>query len=254
MAKSSKSKPKQGGVLETLKTAVYALAIALFIRTFFVQAFRIPSGSMEDTLLIGDFLLVDKITYGAKVPFTDWRLPGFRDPARGDIIVFKDPRTNRDYIKRCIATGGETIEIDDNVVAIDGHSINEPYKVLKQVGGPVRKDYGPRRLPDGSLFMMGDNRNNSQDSRYWNELDPTRVVGRAFVLYWSTDPERAPRFVREMTDSWAKGLLELVLGRPRITRLGKWLAKDYSEVYALEADASAGAFGAAEAATPTQTP
>ena len=86
MAKANKGKPKKSGFVDTTKTAVYALAIALFIRTFFVQAFRIPSGSMEDTLLVGDFLLVDKLTYGAKVPFTEWRLPGFRDPRRGDII------------------------------------------------------------------------------------------------------------------------------------------------------------------------
>ena len=89
-----------------------------------------------EALLIGDFLLVDKLTYGAKVPFADWRLPGFRDPRRGDIIVFKDPRTNRDYIKRCIATDGETIEIKHNEVYIDGQVLPEPYKALKRVRGP----------------------------------------------------------------------------------------------------------------------
>ena len=222
------AKEKRG---DSFRTAVYALLIALFIRTFFVQAFRIPSGSMEDTLLIGDFLLVDKITYGAKVPFTDWRLPGFRDPRRGDIIVFKDPRTNRDYIKRCIATGGETISLEDNVVFIDGKQLEEPYKAIKPIGGPNLSNYGPRRIADEGLFMMGDNRNNSQDSRYWNELDPHRVVGRAFVLYWSTDPGRAPGWVRSMSEGWVKGFLQLVLGRPRITRLGTWLAKNYSKVY-----------------------
>ncbi|NNE42768.1 MAG: signal peptidase I [Gemmatimonadetes bacterium] len=233
MSKKKNQKKKRGG--DTLRTAIYALAIALFVRTFFVQAFRIPSGSMEDTLLIGDFLLVDKITFGAKVPGTDWRLPGFRDPRRGDILVFKDPRTNRDYIKRCIATGGETLELKDNVVFIDGQEIQEPYKAVKPVFGPTRKDFGPRTIPPEALFMMGDNRNNSQDSRYWDALAPDRVVGRAFVLYWSTDPDGAPQFVRDLDDGLMKGFLQLVLGKPRLTRLGTWLAKDYSETYGLTA-------------------
>jgi signal peptidase I len=242
--KPKKGKPKKGGFAETLKTIVYALAIALFIRTFFVQAFRIPSESMRDTLLIGDFLLVDKITYGAKVPFTDWRLPGFREPRRGDIIVFKEWNANRDYIKRCVATAGETIEVRDNDVRIDGESIQEPYKKTR----PGRAiDYPARKVPQGTIFMMGDNRNNSQDSRARNHgpLPMDRVVGRALVLYWSTDPSAAPGWVRRMSESWLKGLLQLVLGRPRITRIGKWLAKDYSEVYA---QSSGGSFGAAEAA------
>jgi signal peptidase I len=226
-----KAAPRRSRNQETLKTAVFALLIALFIRTFFVQAFRIPSGSMEDTLLIGDFLLVDKITYGAKIPFTSWRFPGFREARRGDIIVFKDPTKNRDYIKRCVAVGGETIEVKKNDVFIDGKAIPEPYKALKYVPGPTRENYPPRRIEDGRLFMMGDNRNNSQDSRYWNALDSRRVVGRAFVLYWSTDPERAPRWVRNMSESWVKGFLQLFLGRPRISRFGKWIATDYSDLY-----------------------
>ncbi len=222
---------KHGGAGETLKTALIALAIALLIRTFLVQAFRIPSGSMEDTLLVGDFLLVDKITYGARIPGTDWRLPGLREPRRGDILVFKDPRTNRDYIKRCVAVGGETILIRQDEVYIDGHPLDEPYKVLKPYPGPSRRNFGPMEVPDEALFMMGDNRNNSQDSRYWNALDPDRVVGRAFVLYWSTDPTRAPTFVRDMNEDWVKGLLQLVLGRPRVRRVGTWLAHDWTDVY-----------------------
>ncbi len=222
---------KKSGSTETFKTVVYALLIALFIRTFIVQAFRIPSGSMEDTLLVGDFLLVDKLTYGAKIPGTKSRLPGFRGPRRGDILVFKDPRTSRDFIKRCVATGGETIDIRDNEVFIDGRPLTEPYKVLKPNPLPSRKNYGPKHLPAETLFMMGDNRNNSQDSRYWNELALDRVVGRAFVLYWSTDPHRAPGWVRNMDETWVKGFFQLFLGRPRITRFGNWLAKNYTDTY-----------------------
>jgi signal peptidase I len=250
-------KGRSGGFGETVKTAVVALGIALLIRTFLVQAFRIPSGSMEDTLLVGDFLLVDKITYGARVPFTDSRLPGLREPRRGDILVFKDPRTDRDFIKRCVATGGETITIRDDQVFIDELPLTEPYKVLKPYPGPSRRDFGPLQVPGKSLFMMGDNRNNSQDSRYWNALAPERVVGRAFVLYWSTDPDRAPRWVRDMREDWVKGLLQLVLGRPRIRRVGTWIAKDWSDVYAhgmAEAQKAPGLPAAAHAGTLPPSP
>ncbi len=238
-ASGAKAGSKSGGTLENVKTILFAVFIALFIRTFLVQAFRIPSGSMEDTLLVGDFLLVDKITYGAKIPGTSIRLPGLRKPRRGDILVFKDPRTNRDYIKRCIATGGETIELHSNVVSVDGRVLEEPYKAIKPVPGPVRDNFGPYRIRGDALFMMGDNRNNSQDSRYWNELDPGRVVGRAFVLYWSSDPDRSPKWVRDMDETPVKGFLALFLGRPRLQRVGTWLAKDYTPVYAQGVAASA---------------
>lgn len=228
---SGRTSGKRGGSGESFRTVVFAVLIALFIRTFLIQAFRIPSGSMEDTLLVGDFLLVDKITFGAKIPGTSIRLPGFREPRRGDILVFKDPRTNRDYIKRCIAVGGETLELKSNVVSIDGKELEEPYKTIKAVPGPVRDNYGPKLVRDHALFMMGDNRNNSQDSRYWDELDPDRVVGRAFVLYWSSDPDRSPLWVRRMGETPVKGVLSLLLGRPRIDRVGTWLAKNYTPVY-----------------------
>ena len=248
--RTSKPNRAESG-FETLKTFGIAILIALFIRTFFVQAFRIPSGSMEDTLLIGDFLLVDKVTFGAKIPGTDLRLPGFRDPRRGDIIVFKDPRTNRDFIKRCIARDGETIRLADNQVFIDGQALAEPYKAIKPVPGAVRSTFGPYRVADDALFMMGDNRNNSQDSRYWGDLTPDRVVGRAFVLYWSTDPYGAPRWVQNMDETWVKGFFSLFLGRPRIRRAGTWLARNWAGTYqegfaaARSAEAPSGAASAA---------
>jgi signal peptidase I len=145
--------------------------------------------------------------------------------------VFKDPRSGRDFIKRCIGLGGETLRVVDNTVYIDGKPLEEPYKTLKFTGFGVRKDFGPVRIPKGTLFMMGDNRNNSEDSRVWGPLSMDRIVGRAFVLYWSTDPSRAPRWVRAMPESRLKGLLSLFLGRPRLRRLGKWLAHDYTPVY-----------------------
>jgi signal peptidase I len=253
-------RPGKGGSGESVRTIVYALVIALFIRTFLVQAFRIPSGSMEDTLLIGDFLLVDKVTFGARVPGTHWRLPGLRKPRRGDIIVFKDPRTDRDFIKRCIGQGDETLDVVANEVYIDGKPLDEPYKHIGPNGGfdlsyfpyrgaarqqlfpwvaaeraraGERPDEPPHgyHVPAGEIFMMGDNRNNSQDSRVWGPLTPDRVVGRAFVLYWSTDPDRAPQWVRNLPENWVKGFFQLFLGRPRITRVGRWLATNYTETY-----------------------
>jgi signal peptidase I len=261
-AKRKSGKKRSGGFAENTRTIVYALLIALVIRTFLIQAFRIPSGSMEDTLLIGDFLLVDKITYGALIPGTQLRLPGFREPRRGDIMVFKDPRTNRDFIKRCIGEEGDAIHLEANEVFIDGQPLREPYKAEKpnpgldlswfpNTGpgsdqllharsfptdfqflhrmGAVREDGFV--VPPDHVFMMGDNRNNSQDSRVWGPLQKNRIVGRAFVLYWSTDPDKAPAWVRDMPETWVKGFFQLFLGRPRITRVGTWLARDYREGY-----------------------
>ncbi len=279
MAKAKKK--SSGGFVENTRTLVYALLIALIIRTFLFQAFRIPSGSMEDTLLIGDFLLVDKLTYGATVPGTDWRLPGFREPRRGDIMVFKDPRTRRDFIKRCVAVEGETLHLEDNVVHVDGRPLREPYKADKfnpgldlswfphtgpqqdQLLAPRshRSDFrflhqmgalkgGDFIIPQEHVFMMGDNRNNSQDSRVWGALSKKDIVGRAFVLYWSTDPDRAPEWVRNMDETWVKGFFQLFLGRPRITRVGTWLARDYRDVYREGFAAADTAVPATEAAAP----
>jgi signal peptidase I len=161
-----------------------------------VQAFQIPSGSMEDTLLVGDFLLANKFLYGAQVPFTTLRLPGIRDPRRGDIIVFRAPHQDKDFIKRCIAVGGDTVELRDNKLLVNGEPKEEPYVVLKG-RTPAVANFGPITVPQGYLFMLGDNRNNSQDSRFWGPLDEKLIKGKAMVLYLSWDKERSrPRLSR----------------------------------------------------------
>ncbi|MDP6460209.1 MAG: signal peptidase I, partial [Gemmatimonadota bacterium] len=215
---------------ENGKTIFWALLIALFIRSFFFQAFRIPSGSMEDTLLVGDFLLVDKLTYGAKIPFTEIRLPGFRDPKRGDIIVFKAPVSNKDYIKRCVAVAGETLELRDDVLHIEDEPLHEPYIALKP---SLHSDpnFGPVTVPNDAIFMMGDNRHNSADSRYFGFLDKNRVVGRAFVLYWSWSASDPPALIGGIRNKVLRTVLSLPFGKPRITRIGDWIATDYSEIY-----------------------
>jgi signal peptidase I len=196
------SKPRSI-IREYVEAALWALMITLFLRAFVIQAFRIPSESMKDTLLVGDFLFVNKFEYGPKIPFTHMRLPGLRQPRRGDVIVFQFPQDpSKDFIKRCVATGGETLEIRNKQVSVGGATLKEPYAIhsdptVKPAGYEYRDNYGPYTVPPGELFMMGDNRDNSNDSRYWGSLDMDLVKGRAMFIYWSWDGERNwPRWNR----------------------------------------------------------
>ena len=191
---------KKSIVREYAEALVLAVILVLFLRAFVIQAFRIPSGSMRETLLEGDFLFANKFLYGPKVPFTDIRLPGIRDPKPGDIIVFEAPiGENKDFIKRCIAVEGQTIEIRDKQVYVDGVKLDEPYvrHVDPRNVGRGRDEYGPVTVPPGHIFMMGDNRDDSHDSRYWGPLSLDAVKGKAMFLYFSWDGERhLPRFER----------------------------------------------------------
>ena len=177
----------------------------LIVRIFLLQAFRIPSESMRDTLLVGDFLFVTKFDYGPKVPFTHLRLPGLRKPRPGDIIVFQYPvDPSQDYIKRCIATGGQTVEIRHKEVWVDGAKRDEPFARHEQwseepASLSPRDNLAPRQVPAENMFMMGDNRENSADSRYWGYLPMDLVKGRALFIYFSTASQHwweMPFFVR----------------------------------------------------------
>lgn len=188
-------------VRETANSLIWAFVLFLIIRTLAFQAFRIPSPSMEDTLLIHDFLFISKLTYGPNLPFTGdkVRLPGLRKPRPGDVIVFKNPANPReDYIKRCVAVEGQMVEYKDKDLYIDGVRQVEPY--VKHVHNgtiPRRDNWGPLRVPKGCLFMMGDNRDNSQDSRYWGFLPMNLVKGKAELIYFSWDSgSKLPRFKR----------------------------------------------------------
>jgi len=177
--------------LEYSKAILTAVVLALVIRTFGVQAFRIPSPSMEDTLLVGDHLFVSKFLYGAEIPFTGGvRLPGVRDPQRGDVIVFKYPEDpSQDYIKRCVGVPGDVIEYHDKVLFVNGERQVEPYVKLAdgQRQRPTRDNWGPVTVPEGKYFMMGDNRDRSSDSRYWGFVDHSELRGKAIFIYWSWD-------------------------------------------------------------------
>jgi signal peptidase I len=188
-----------------VETVVTAVVLALVLRAFVVQTFRIPSGSMEDTLLVGDFLIVNKFIYGIKVPFTDNRLPGIRAPKHGDIIVFEypnpDPSAKKEnYVKRCIGVEGDIIELKNNVLYRNGERVLEDATYVKlKPPTPRWSDYGPVKVPEGSLLMLGDNRNWSADSRDWGFLDVGRVKGKAVIIYWSWDAKALrPRFDRLM--------------------------------------------------------
>jgi len=203
--------PKRGESLrEWVKTAVISLAIIITFRGVVAQAYQIPSGSMEKTLLVGDFLYINKMLYGSEIDigfgghrFFYHRFPAFRQPKPGDVIVFRyPPNPSQDFIKRCVAVAGQTIEIKDKVLYVDGERRNEPFA---QHDDPrvfprelsARDNFGPYTVPDGNIFMMGDNRDNSLDSRFWGPLPLDNVKGKAMFLYWSWDGDRfRPRLNR----------------------------------------------------------
>lgn len=190
-------------ILDYIKSIAIAILIALFIRAYVVQAFKIPSGSMIPTLLIGDHLLVNKFIYGVHPPFSDKRILVFENPKRGDIIVFKYPEDpNRDFIKRVIGVGGDIVEIKNKKVFVNGVELKEPYarytdSYIHPRELDPRDNFGPVKVPEGKLFVMGDNRDQSYDSRFWGFVDLKDVKGKALIIYWSWDNENhKPRLQR----------------------------------------------------------
>lgn len=201
-------------VREYAESIIVAVLLALVIRTFVVQAFKIPSGSMEDTLAIGDHILVNKFIYGAKIPFVDATLPEVREPRRGDIVVFDSPNEPLKVVKRLIGVPGDTLEMVHGVVIRNGAKLDEPYvqnlspdetagpyyraemrswQVRYLIGrdtagyAPDLHDWGPVVVPRDSLFVMGDNRDSSYDGRYWGFLPRANVRGTPLFIYYSYD-------------------------------------------------------------------
>ena len=199
--KKDKSTSNKPWYREWSEALIVAVILALIIRTFLFQAFKIPSGSMLDTLLIGDHLLVNKFIYGTQLPGSDERFLSLRDPERGDVIVFEFPDDvgkpflqRRDFIKRIVGLPGDEIEIKAKQVFVNGEPVDMPQvvhkddKMVPPVAGP--RDYmNPKTVPEDAYFVMGDNRDFSFDSRFWGFVPMDRVKGLAFIKYWSWDAD-----------------------------------------------------------------
>lgn len=199
---ASKSRPRKGAFGETFsyfKSLAIAFIIVLPIKHFVIEGYRVPTGSMENTILVGDFLLANKFLYGSRVPLLDFRIPGIRDPRQGDIVIFKFPENpDLNYVKRCIAGPGQVVEVKDKIVYVDGIMYADSTFIKhtdKRIVPPGslksrRDNYGPVTVPPAHYFMMGDNRDNSFDSRFWGYVPRENILGKALFLYlsWGDDP------------------------------------------------------------------
>ena len=192
-SENDKQTPKKSALRENVEAILLAIVLALFIRTFIVQAFKIPSGSMKETLLIGDHILVNKFLYGVKLPFVSTTIIAYKEPKRGDIVVFKFPEDpDKDFIKRVVGVAGDVVEGRDKKVFVNHEPLNHDYGIHKDsriIPGnrQPRDNFGPLVVPEKSLFVMGDNRDHSYDSRFWGFVNLKAVRGKAFLIYWSWD-------------------------------------------------------------------
>ncbi len=211
---------------------ILVVSVLMFgvIRTFFVEAFKIPSGSMENTLQVGDFLLVNKLIYGAQIPFTHKRLPRLRDPKRGDVLVFEFPVDVTKYlVKRLVGVPGDTIEMREGTLIRNGAAVSESYvehtepdmdpapedfrwqrdylvRTAAAASGyhPSRNNWGPLIVPKGSYFVLGDNRDNSLDSRYWGFVADSLLKGRPMMVYYSYVPDTVDDFAWLTHIRWSR--------------------------------------------------
>ena len=190
---------------EYFEALLIAVIFATFARGYVIQAFKIPTGSMEQNLLIGDHILVNKFVYGEGISSPARYLLPARTVRRGDVVVFKFPdEPSRDFIKRCIGLPGDRIEIVDKVLHVNGKRVDDgplvyhsdsrtyPRSPFLHESYRLRDNFGPYTVPEGHLFFMGDNRDNSNDSRFWGPVPESHVKGRAFMVYWSFAGEREP--------------------------------------------------------------
>lgn len=192
-AAENKHKSRKEEAIEFLRTVIVFVAVALLLRATVVEAFKIPSSSMEPTLEIGDHILVNKLSYGLRLPFVTESIYNFRTPRRYDVVVFTLPEDSGvNIIKRVIGTPGDTVEVKGTQVFVNGEPLKDDVYGRWVLGG--KKDFGPAKVPPGHVFMMGDNRDQSRDSRFWTDPDETpapfleisRIKGRAFIIYWNS--------------------------------------------------------------------
>jgi len=185
--------PKTNVIRDWVEPAFEAIIIATIIRTLIIQAFKIPTSSMEDTLLIGDHIIANKFIYGTYLPFSDKTILKFKQPQRGEVIIFRYPKNPKlMFIKRCIGIPGDTVEIKNKIVYLNGMKLEEPYVFYKDIRTlpgeiTVRDNFGPVKVPLDAFFVMGDNRDNSEDSRFWGFLPYKFLRGKAWLVYWPPD-------------------------------------------------------------------
>ena len=211
-----KGEERPPAIVEWIEALIWALVVTTIIKFLLIQAYRIPTGSMEETLLVGDFLFVIKTTYGYNIPFTKIKILKGRDPRRGEIVVFRNPKDNRPFVKRCIGLPGDTVEIRHKELYINGEKQTEYYVIHRDpyeypgVEGVSMEDYqslwekgelgrnfgifcrdnfGPVIVPPGYILVLGDNRDNSHDSRFWGPLDINLLMGKPLFIYWSWRPD-----------------------------------------------------------------
>ncbi len=187
---------------DNFKQVLIAVILAVIIKTSIVEAYKIPSQSMEDTLLVGDFLLANKFVYGARIPLFGWQLPAISDPEPGDVVIFIWPKDGvTKYIKRCIAVAGDTVTIKNKELFVNGKRFEDPelskfteprVKPRGPGGSDSPDNFGPYIVPAGHYFMMGDNRDNSSDSRWWGPVPEANILGEAILIHWSWDDEVHP--------------------------------------------------------------
>lgn len=199
--KERAEKKKKSTLRENIEAVIIAVILALFIRQFIVQAFKIPSGSMKNTLLIGDHILVNKFSYGVKLPVVNSTIIPVSQPNRGDIVVFKFPEDpKKDFIKRVVGVAGDSLEIRNKEVFVNGQRQSSDFAIFldPHVFPPqlqARDNMGPVTVPEHSIFVMGDNRDQSYDSRFWGFVDIDDVKGKAFMIYWSWNKENNDSFL-----------------------------------------------------------
>jgi len=205
---------------------IIVVTIVFFVRIFVGEASVVPTASMERTILVGDHLFMNKLLYGPEIPLTHWRLPRLKTIHRGDIVVFLYPRDPEEtYLKRVAAVGGDRVEIKDGVLLINGRPVSEPYAVHIAPLHSAQEQMAPLLVPQGQLFVMGDNRDNSSDSRDWGFVPVANVIGEPLFVYWSYDAPTA-RWLDE--NPWRKlafytSIAESLFSRTRWHRTGMWL-------------------------------
>jgi signal peptidase I len=200
--------------------------IIFFIRVFVGEASVVPTASMERTILVGDHLFMNKLLYGPEIPLVHWRLPALRSVHRGEIVVFRYPRNPEEvFLKRAVAIGGDLVEIHEGILFVNGERVNEPYAVHRAPWHSPHEEMTPRVVPAGELFMMGDNRDNSSDSREWGCVPLRNVIGEPMFVYWSYDAPTArwldenPRHMFAFYASIAGN----IFSNTRWRRTGRWL-------------------------------